>query len=396
MKLSRRVVQAEVPQAYRMYRIGEELNIKNERLINLSLGEPAFDTSRRILQAIANYDMSGEGRYSAPRGCPELIDVIRTKLRTENYLLYNEGEIMVSASARQASANAMFALVEHGDEVLLPTPYWPTLAGQIKLAGGIVKTIPCNAKDGFKLLPEVLHAAITTKTKLLLFSSPSNPSGCVYSARELEQLAEVLERYPRISIISNELFEYFNYGMGHTSLACFPPLRDRVVIVNGICKGHGMAGWRIGYVAGPQWLIQACEGVQQQITSGTDNVAQCAAIVALQENRVFMQQQVQQLSQRRDFLVSSLAALGFQVNKPQGTFYVFPSVEPFVNMRYRQFVISCGDDLALHLFKYSGVATVGGGVFGAPMHIRMSYTSDLKTLQESLDRIEFGLSLLYK
>ncbi|MBW7913796.1 MAG: aminotransferase class I/II-fold pyridoxal phosphate-dependent enzyme [Taibaiella sp.] len=396
MKLSRRAMQAEVPQAYKMYRIGEELNSKKERFINLSLGAPAFNTSLQILQALEGKNIPGQARYSLPRGCPELVAAIRAKLRRENYLLYNDSEIMVSTSARQASANAIFALIEPGDEVLLPTPYWPTTVGQVQLAGGVVKMIPCSPANGFKLQPEALHSAITAKTKLLLFSSPSNPSGCVYSARELEQLAEVLERYPRIGIISNEVFEYFNYGIGHTSLACFPPLRDRVVIVNGIGKGYGMAGWRIGYMAGPQWLIHACERVQQQVTSGINNVAQYAAIIALRENRRFMQQQVQQLSQQRDFLVSSLAALGFQVNKPQGTFYVFPSVEPFVSMRYRQSVITCGDDLALHLFKHSGVATVGGGIFGSPMHIRISYTSDMKTLQEGVDRIEFGLSLLYK
>jgi len=396
MRLSRRAMQAEVPQAYKMHRIGEELNSKKERFINLSLGEPAFDTSFQILQAIAGEGTPGQARYSLPRGCPELITAIRTKFRRENYLLYNDSEIMVSTSARQASANAIFALVEPGDEVLLPSPYWPTIVSQVQLAGGVVKMISCSPADGFKLQPEALHAAITAKTKLLLFSSPSNPSGCVYSARELEQLAEVLERYPRIGIISNEFFEYFNYGVGHTSLACFPPLRDRVVIVNGIGKGYGMAGWRIGYMAGPQWLIQACERIQQQVTSGINNVAQRAAIVALRENKGFMQQQLQQLSQRRDFLVSSLAALGFHVNKPQGTCYVFPSVEPFVNMRYQQSVIAGGDDLALHLFRYSGVATIGGGLFGSPMHIRISYTSDMKTLQEGLDRIEFGLSLLYK
>lgn len=377
-----------------MAKLGRELKAKGVNVVDLSLGEPDFRVPEHINEAAIKAVQDGYSKYPPVAGYPDLLEAISNKLKRDNGLDFAPNQVIVSTGAKQSLANAFMCLIDPGDEVIIPTPFWVTYATLAQMAGGNVHYIHCGIDDNFKLTPERLEAAITDKTRLFIFSSPCNPSGSVYSLAELEGLAQVFERHPNVFIISDEIYEYINFAGGHQSIAQFPALKDRVAVVNGMSKGFAMTGWRLGYLAGPRPLVQACEKYQSQITSGANTIAQKAAVAALNSDLTPTMEMTKAYHVRRDYVVGRLQDIkGIKANVPEGAFYAFPDISYFFGKTLNGHKIDDDSDMAMYLLNEAHVSTVCGSAFGNNDCIRLSFATSMELLEEAMNRIEAALKV---
>ena len=372
-----------------------ELKAQGVNVINLSVGEPDFNTPAHIKEAAKEAIENNFSRYSPVPGYPELRNAIVAKLKNENGLDYTAAQISCANGAKQSVCNAIMVLVDKGDEVIVPAPYWVSYPEMVKMADGTPVIIPAGIEQDFKITPAQLEAAITPRTKALILCSPSNPTGSVYSKEELAALAEVLAKYPQVIIIADEIYEHINYVGKHESIAQFENVRDQVVIVNGVSKAYAMTGWRIGFVAGPEWIVKAINKLQGQYTSGPCSVSQKAAEAAYTGTQAPVEEMRQAFERRRDLIVKLAKEIpGLEVNQPQGAFYLFPKCDSFYGKSAGNRTINDADDLAMYLLEVGHVACVGGTSFGAPECIRMSYATSDENIVEAMRRIKEALAQL--
>ena len=372
-----------------------ELKAQGVNVINMSVGEPDFDTPTHIKEAAKQAVDNNFSRYSPVPGYPELRNAIVAKLKNENGLDYTAAQISCANGAKQSVCNVIMVLVDKGDEVIVPAPYWVSYPEMVKMADGTPVIIPAGIEQDFKITPAQLEAAITSKTKALILCSPSNPTGSVYSKEELEALAEVLAKHPQIIIIADEIYEHINYVGKHESIAQFENVRNQVVIVNGVSKAYAMTGWRIGFVAGPEWIVKAINKLQGQYTSGPCSVSQKAAEAAYTGTQAPVEEMRQAFERRRDLIVKLAKEIpGLEVNQPQGAFYLFPKCDSFYGKSTGSHTIKDADDLAMYLLEVGHVACVGGTSFGAPECIRMSYATSDENIIEAMRRIKEALAAL--
>jgi len=395
MQLADRLNSFSEPQTIKMAKLGRELKARGINIIDLSLGEPDFMTPEHIRKAAIDAINEGYSKYTPVVGMPELLEAISLKLKRDNNLEYSTAEIMVSTGAKHSLANAILCLVNPGDEVIIPTPYWVTYSAQVQLAEGVVKFVHCGIENDFKITPEQLEEAITPGTRLFIFSSPCNPTGSVYTRDELAALAEVFKKHPQVAIISDEIYEYINFIGGHESIAQFTELKDRVVVVNGLSKGFAMTGWRLGYMAAPKELIQACDKMQAQFTSGTCVITQRAAIKALLSDLGPTHDMVTAYKQRRDYVADALRKIpGVKANIPGGAFYAFPDISSFYGKRFGHQEISSDVDMSMYLLNEGHVSTVCGSAFGNDKCIRLSTATSMANLYEAMARLTAALAKL--
>lgn len=372
-----------------------ELKAQGVDVINMSVGEPDFNTPEHIKEAAKQAIDDNFSRYSPVPGYPALRNAIVAKLKNENGLDYTAAQISCANGAKQSVCNAIMVLVNEGDEVIVPAPYWVSYPEMVKMADGTPVIISAGIDQDFKITPAQLEAAITSKTKALILCSPSNPTGSVYSKEELEALAEVLAKHPQVFIIADEIYEHINYIGRHESIAQFENVRERVIIVNGVSKAYAMTGWRIGFVAGPEWIVKAINKLQGQYTSGPCSVSQKAAEAAYTGTQAPVKEMRQAFERRRDLIVKLAKEIpGFEVNNPQGAFYLFPKCDSFFGKSAGECVIQNADDLAMYLLEVGHVACVGGTSFGAPECIRMSYATSDENIVEAMRRIKEALAEL--
>lgn len=372
-----------------------ELKAQGIDVINLSVGEPDFNTPDHIKEAAKKAIDDNFSRYSPVPGYPALRNAIVEKLKKENGLEYTAAQISCANGAKQSVCNVVLALIGKGDEVIIPAPYWVSYPEMVKLADGIPVTISAGIEQDFKITPEQLEAAITPKTKAIILCSPSNPTGSVYSKEELAGLAAVLAKHPQIIAIADEIYEHINYIGKHQSIAQFPEIFDRVVIVNGVSKAYAMTGWRIGFIAGPEWIVKACNKLQGQYTSGPCSVSQKAAEVAYTGTQEPVAEMRKAFERRRDLIVKLAKEVpGFEVNFPQGAFYLFPKCDSYFGKAFGDRNINDAADLAMYLLEVGHVACVGGAAFGAPECIRMSYATSDENIVEAIKRIKNALANL--
>jgi aspartate aminotransferase len=395
MQLAQRLDRVTEPQTIRMAKLGRELRAKGLNIIDLSLGEPDFCTPAHICEAATQAMAEGYTKYTPVAGFLELRQAICDKLKRENALHYAPENIVVSTGAKQALANVALSVINPGDEVIIPTPYWVTYSALVQLAEGQPVYVPTTIDTDFKITAAQLEAAITGRTRMFIFSSPCNPTGTVYAREELAALAAVFERYPDVVIVSDEIYEHINYSGEHQSIAQFGSLRDRVVVVNGFSKGYAMTGWRLGYIAAPKALAQACEKFQGQFTSGANSIAQRAAITALNGTQEPTHEMVKAFRKRRDFVVSALRDMpGVQVNEPKGAFYVFPDISSFFGAGDGTTEIGNDEDMSMYLLYNAHVSTVNGGAFGDDRCIRISFATSMDKLEEAMRRMKEALGKL--
>lgn len=372
-----------------------ELKAQGIDVINLSVGEPDFFTPDHIKEAAKKAVDDNFSFYSPVPGYMDLRKAIVAKLKNENGLDYTPEQIIVSNGAKQSVCNTLLCIVGPGDEVIVPAPYWVSYVEMVKLAEGTNVIVKAGIEQDFKITPEQLEAAITPKTKALILCSPSNPTGSVYSKAELEGLAKVLEKYPNIIVIADEIYEHINYIGKHESIAQFEAIRDRVVIVNGVSKAYAMTGWRIGFIAAPLWIAKACNKLQGQYTSGASSIAQKAAVAAFTGDQACVAQMRDAFKRRRDLVIGLTKEIpGVQVNEPQGAFYLFPEVSSYFGKSAGDRKIENAADLAMYLLEEGHVATVGGAAFGAPECLRFSYATSDENLTEAIRRIKEALARL--
>jgi aspartate aminotransferase len=369
--------------------------LKNEGIdvIGLSLGEPDFNTPEFIKDAAIQAVNENYNSYSPVDGYADLKQAIITKFKRDNGLDYDANQIVVSTGAKQSIANVCMVLLNPGDEVLLPAPYWVSYSAIATLAEAKSTIIPTSIDNDFKITPEQLEAAITPKTKLIMFNSPNNPSGTIYTEEEYRALGKVLEKYPDIYIMSDEIYEHINYGTPHFSIAAIPALYDRTITVNGVAKAFAMTGWRIGYIGAPAWIAKACNKMQGQITSGANCIAQRATITALEAPVSNIQYMVDEFQSRRKLIIELLSAIpGFRINEPEGAFYVFPDVSHYFGKTMKGKTINDASDFALYLLEEAHVATVTGDAFGNGDCIRISYAASVDNIKEAIARIAKALA----
>ena len=372
-----------------------ELKAQGVDVINMSVGEPDFDTPMHIKEAAKKAVDDNYSRYSPVPGYPALRNAIVAKLKNENGLEYTAAQISCANGAKQSVCNTIMVLVDKGDEVIIPAPYWVSYPEMVKMADGTPVIITAGIEQDFKITPAQLEAAITPKTKALILCSPSNPTGSVYNKEELAALAEVLAKHPQVIIIADEIYEHINYVGKHESIAQFEEVRDRVVIVNGVSKAYAMTGWRIGFVAGPEWLVKAINKLQGQYTSGPCSVSQKAAEAAYTGTQAPVKEMQQAFERRRDLIVSLAKEIpGMEINYPQGAFYLFPKCDAFFGKSAGNHTINDADDLAMYLLEVGHVACVGGTSFGAPECIRLSYATSDENIVEAMRRIKEALAAL--
>ena len=372
-----------------------ELKAQGVDIINLSVGEPDFNTPDHIKEAAIQAVQDNWTRYSPVPGYPDLKKAIVAKLKNENGLDYQPGQILCSNGAKQSVCNAIMALVNPGDEVIIPAPYWVSYPQMVLLAEGTPVAIPTTIEQDFKVTPEQLEQAITPRTRAIILCSPSNPTGSVYSAAELEALKDVLLRHERVMVIADEIYEHINYVGAHASMAQFADIKDRVVIVNGVSKAYAMTGWRIGFIAAPEWVVKGCNKLQGQYTSGPCSVSQKAAEAAYTGSQECVETMRQAFERRRNLIVSLAREIpGLEVNNPQGAFYLFPKCSSFFGKRDGDRVINNSTDLAMYLLEVGHVATVGGDAFGSPECFRMSYATSEANITEAMRRIADTLARL--
>ena len=393
--LSDRINNLSESQTIKMAKLGRELAAKGVDVISLSFGEPDFHTPEYIKDAAKQAMDQNYTYYTPVAGYPELRKAIAAKLKNENGLDYDPSQIVVSTGAKQAIANALLCLVNPGEEVIIPTPYWVSYSEVVKLTEGKSVFINTTVEQNFKITPEQLEAAITPKTKLFMFSSPCNPTGSVYSKEELAGLVKVFERHPQVYILSDEIYEHINFVESCTSIASFPSVKDRVVIINGFSKAYAMTGWRIGYSASNKEIASACDKLQGQITSGTCSITQRAGIAASEGGLESVHQMRDAFRKRRDIVYNLLKNIeGIKVNLPEGAFYFFPDVTSFFGKSYNGKTYNDADELSIFLLEEAHVATVGGDSFGDPKSIRISYAASEEKLIEAMRRIKEALAKL--
>jgi aspartate aminotransferase len=395
MQLAQRLDRISEPQTIKMAKLSRELKSQGLDIIDLSLGEPDFRTPQHICDAAVKAMEDGYTKYTPVAGIPELRQAVCTKLKRDNGLDYLPENIVVSTGAKQSLANAVLCLINPGDEAIIPTPYWVTYAALVSLSEGKPVFVDCGIDSDFKISPEKLEAAITDKTRLFIFSSPCNPTGSVYTRDELAALVPVFEKHPNITIVSDEIYEYINYSGKHESIAQFDSIKDRVVLVNGFSKGFAMTGWRLGYIAANKELAVACEKLQAQFTSGTNSIAQRAAVAALLGDLAPSMAMVDAFKERKEYVIKNLARIeGIKINNPAGAFYAFPDVSSFFGKTDGESVMNTAEDVAMYLLHKGHVTVVDGAAFGSPNNIRISFATSMDNLIEAIKRIKYALDLL--
>ena len=388
-QLSDRINRLPVSETLAMAAKARELKAQGKDIISLSLGEPDFNTPDFIKDAAIQAINDNYNSYTPVDGYLELKEAICRKFKRDNNLTYTPDQVVVSTGAKQSIANVAMVLLNPGDDVLLPAPYWVSYSAISILAEANYIEIPSTIETDFKITPTQLEAAITPKTKLIFFNSPNNPSGTVYTESEYRALAEVLEKYPDIYIVSDEIYEHINYGEPNFSFAAIPSMYNRTVTVNGVAKAFAMTGWRIGYIGAPAWIAKACTKMQGQITSGTNCIAQRATITAVDAPVSKIQYMVDEFHKRRDLVLSLLKDIkGMEANEPKGAFYVFPDISYYFGKTIHGITISNASDFSMFLLEKANVATVSGEAFGAPNNIRLSYAASTEELKEALRRIK--------
>ncbi|MBZ9728410.1 pyridoxal phosphate-dependent aminotransferase [Salegentibacter sp. JZCK2] len=391
--LSNRINNLATSQTLAMAAKARELRAEGKDIIGLSLGEPDFNTPDFIKDAAIQAINDNYNSYTPVDGYAELKDAIINKFKRDNELTYDHSQIVVSTGAKQSLANIAMVLLNPGDEVLLPCPYWVSYAEIVKLAEGVPVEVPTSVETDFKMTPEQLEAAITPKTKMIWYSSPCNPSGMVYSKEELRGLADVLKKHPDVIIVSDEIYEHINFVGGHASMAQFEDMYDRVVTVNGVSKAFAMTGWRIGYIGAPTWIARACNKMQGQITSGANCIAQRAVITALGAPVSKISYMVDTFKKRRKLIIDLLNNIeGFVTTEPEGAFYVFPNISNFFGKTIKGHKIENATDFSMFLLEEALVATVTGDAFGNPDCIRISYAASESQIEEAMKRIKSALS----
>ena len=366
-----------------------ELRNEGKDIIGLSLGEPDFNIPDFIKEAAKKAIDENYSSYTPVDGYADLKKAISTKFKRDNNLDYSLSQIVVSTGAKQSLFNVAMVVLDPGDEVILPAPYWVSYSDIVKLAEAIPVEVKTGIETDFKMTPAQLEAAITPKTKMIWFSSPCNPSGSVYSQEELEGLAEVLRNHPNIYVVSDEIYEHINFRGGHVSIAGIDGMYDRTVTVNGVSKAFAMTGWRIGYIGAPEWIAKGCTKLQGQVTSGANAIAQRAVITALEAPVSKIQYMIDEFHNRRDLVLQLLGEIdGFNLNVPEGAFYVFPDVTAFFGKTLNGTTINNASDFAMYLLEHANVATVTGEAFGNPNCIRISYAASEKELREAISRIK--------
>jgi len=370
-----------------------ELRASGKDIIGLSLGEPDFDIPEYIKDAAIKAVNDGYNSYSPVDGYVELKNAVITKFKRDNGLTYETPQIVVSTGAKQSLYNVAQVILNKGDEVILPCPYWVSYADIVKLADGVPVEVATTLENNFKMTPEQLEAAITPKTKMLWYSSPCNPSGSIFSKAELRAFADVLQKHPQIIVVSDEIYEHINYGVTpHASMAEFPDMYDRTVTVNGVAKAFAMTGWRIGYIGAPAYIARACNKLQGQVTSGANCIAQRAVITALEESPDRIAYMVTEFKERRKLILGLLNDIdGFKCNEPEGAFYVYPDVTAYFGKTLNGTKINNASDFAMYLLEHANVATVTGDAFGDGNCIRISYAASEKEIREAVTRIKAAL-----
>jgi aspartate aminotransferase len=382
-------------QTLMMSKLSRELKNKGIDIINLTLGEPDFTTPEHIKTAAKEAIEQNFSYYTPVVGYLELREAVCRKFKRENNLHYTPDQIVISTGAKQSIANAILSIINAGDEVLIPTPYWVSYSEMIKLAEGVPVFIPSSVEGNFKISATQLEQAITENTKMLIFSSPCNPTGSVYTKEELASFVNVLEKYPNIWIISDEIYEHINYLSKHESIAQFESIKERTIIINGLSKAFAMTGWRLGYMASSVALAQACDKIQGQFTSATSSISQRAAIAALDGSIKPTEEMREAYKKRRDLVFELLKDIpGLKTNLPDGAFYFFPDVSSFFGKKHEKGVINSAEDLCMFLLYDAQVSLVTGAAFGSPTNIRFSYASSEEMLREGMRRIKESLSKL--
>ncbi len=396
--ISNRIRDISMSATLEMTRKSREFKVAGIDVINLSIGEPDFNTPNPVKDAAVKAIEQNITHYPPIAGFKELQITITEKLRRDNDVDYEPGQIVVSNGAKQSLANIFLSILNPGDEVIMAAPYWVSYADIIKLAGGTVVPVHTSIADDFKLKPEQLATAITKKTKAFLFNSPSNPTGMVYSEKEIAALVDVLKNYPDILIVSDEIYEHINFTGMHVSIASFPEVKDQVVVVNGVSKCYAMTGWRIGYMAAPKFLAEACIKLQGQYTSGAGTISQMAAMAAIKnppQDSEYIHIMVNAFKERRDLLVEKLNKIqGMITYVPEGAFYLFPDVRYFYGKKTGRYEINSSYDLAMYLLNEGHVAVAPGEAFGDPNGIRISYATSSGLIEESVERMKEALEKL--
>lgn len=394
-KLSDRINNLSESQTLAMAKKSRELQAQGKDIISLSIGEPDFDTPDFIKDAAKRAIDNNVTRYTPVAGILELRKAISEKFKRDNQLTYAADQIVVSTGAKQSIANVVLSMINPGEEVIVPIPYWVSYIETIKLAEGIPVTLPTSIESNFKITPAQLKAAITPKTKMLIFSTPCNPSGSVYTKEELKALAEVIIQYPDLYVISDEIYEHINFIGQHDSLAQFDFIYDRVITVNGVSKGFAMTGWRIGYIGAPKWIADACEKMQGQFTSGTCSIAQMASLDAVKANPSVTYAMRDAFRKRRDLVLGLLKEIpGMKTNIPDGAFYIFPDISYYFGKSFGKYTIRNSSDLSMYLLEEGNVALVSGDAFGDDNCIRFSYATSEERLIESCKRVKEALAKL--
>ena len=394
-KVSNRLQQLSESATLAMARKSRELKAQGHNIIALSLGEPDFDTPNFIKDSAKKAIDNNYSHYTPVAGLEELRQAISKKLKRDNKLEYSTDQIVVSTGAKQSIANICLSLLNSGDEVILPAPYWVSYYELVKLGEGVPIVVKSSIDNDFKISPQALEKAISPKTKMIIFSSPCNPSGTVYSQNELKELAKVLENYPNIYVVSDEIYELINYGVKHFSIARIESIRNRVITVNGVSKGFAMTGWRVGYLAAPQWIASACNKIQGQVTSATCAIAQKATETAMLASPSEVKYMRIAFQKRRDLMLEMLYEIpGIKTNKPDGAFYIFADVSHYFGKSNGEKIILNSNDFCMYLLNDAHVALVEGGAFGSPNCVRISYAAKEENLIEAVKRIKKSLAKL--
>lgn len=393
--LAKRIANLDESATIKMAQMTRELKRQGRDIIDLSLGEPDFETPESIRDAAKKAIDDGFTHYTPVAGYLDVREAIAAKFKRENGLNYTADQIVISTGAKQSIINAVLCLVNPGDEVILPAPFWVSYSAMVKLAEGKIVEIPTNIEGDFKISPEQLENAITPNTKLIIFSSPCNPTGTVYTKDELLALAEVIRKYENLYVISDEIYEHINFTSAHASMAQFDFIYDRVITVNGLSKAFAMTGWRLGYIGAPQWIAKACDKIQGQFTSATCSITQRAAIEALNGDLSAADEMKKAFIRRRDLVYGLLKNIkGLKFNLPQGAFYFFPDVSNYFGKRYNDTIIENADDLAMYLLNEGNISVVTGSAFGDKNCIRFSYATSDEKLVEAMRRMEIALEKL--
>lgn len=394
MQLSSLLDRFNEPETLKMAKLGRALRANGVDVTDLSLGEPDFDTPDHIKVAAKQAIDDNFSHYTPVPGYVEVREAVCTKLLRDNNLQFTPDQIVVSTGAKQSIANAILAIVDQGDEVIIPTPFWVTYSEIVKLAGGTPVIVRTKIENDYKITPLELEAIITNKTKLFMFSSPCNPSGTVYSLNELNELATIFEKHPNVFILSDEIYEYINFIDAHHSIASFPSIKNRVILINGLSKGYAMTGWRVGYMAAPVLVAKACEKIQGQFTSATNSIAQRAAIVALTGDMKPTALMIEAFKQRKAKVMELIKDIpNLKCNNPSGAFYIFPEVQLFFGKKTKTGeIIQNADDLCMYLLNDAHVSTVTGSAFGEPNCIRISFANSIENIEKGFKKISNALA----